>query len=169
MLFLNLSTPPHSMASVPPPSHSSCTQFSLPSRIECRQVTPCRVSGQKIAANPQQAKIRLGCCRFSSGCPMMSIRRMTTWPTCPSTASPRASSAVTKQGYVPCSRPGMSMNRDTSPVHAKPVATWGRRAGTARGRCGVAPRARHPKSGAGTRREQEATPRCCPRPRARGC
>lgn len=34
----------HSMASVLPPRHSSCAQFSLPTRTECRQVTPCRVS-----------------------------------------------------------------------------------------------------------------------------
>ena len=34
---------PHSMASVLPSRHSSCTQFSVPSRAECRQVTPCRV------------------------------------------------------------------------------------------------------------------------------
>ena len=31
-------------ATVLPPRHSSCTQFSMPSRAECRQVTPCRVS-----------------------------------------------------------------------------------------------------------------------------
>lgn len=30
------------MASVLPSRHSSCMQFSVPSRIECRQVTPCR-------------------------------------------------------------------------------------------------------------------------------
>lgn len=34
----------HSMASVLPSRHSSCTQFSVPPRAECRQVTPCRVS-----------------------------------------------------------------------------------------------------------------------------
>ena len=34
----------HSMASVLPSRHSSCLQFSAPSRAECRQVTPCRVS-----------------------------------------------------------------------------------------------------------------------------
>ena len=34
----------HSMASVLPSRHSSCTQFSVPSRAKCRQVTPCRVS-----------------------------------------------------------------------------------------------------------------------------
>lgn len=34
----------NSMASVLTSRHSSCTQFSVPSRIECRQVTPCRVS-----------------------------------------------------------------------------------------------------------------------------
>ena len=34
----------HSMASVLPSRHSSCIQFSVPSRIECRQVTPCRAS-----------------------------------------------------------------------------------------------------------------------------
>ena len=34
----------HSMASVLTSRHSSCTQFSVPSRAECRQVTPCRVS-----------------------------------------------------------------------------------------------------------------------------
>ena len=33
----------HSMASVLAFRHSSCTQFSVPSRVECRQVTPCRV------------------------------------------------------------------------------------------------------------------------------
>ena len=31
---------PHSMASVLPSRHSGCIQFSVPSRIECRQVTP---------------------------------------------------------------------------------------------------------------------------------
>ena len=39
-----LSAYSHSMASVLPSRHSSCTQFSVPPRIECRQVTPCRVS-----------------------------------------------------------------------------------------------------------------------------
>ena len=39
-----LSVYSHSMASVLPSRHSSCTQFSVPSRAECRQVTPCRVS-----------------------------------------------------------------------------------------------------------------------------
>ena len=34
----------HSMASVLPSRHSSCMQFSVPSRIECRQVTPCHAS-----------------------------------------------------------------------------------------------------------------------------
>ena len=34
----------HSMASVPPSHHSSYAQFSAPSRIECRQVTPCHAS-----------------------------------------------------------------------------------------------------------------------------
>ena len=34
----------HSMASVPPSRHSSCAQFSVPPRAECRQVTPCRAS-----------------------------------------------------------------------------------------------------------------------------
>ena len=34
----------HSMASVLPSRHSSCTQFSAPPRAECRQVTPRRVS-----------------------------------------------------------------------------------------------------------------------------
>lgn len=34
----------HSMSLVPSSSHSSCTQFSVPSRAERRQVTPCRVS-----------------------------------------------------------------------------------------------------------------------------
>lgn len=34
----------HSMASVLTSRHSSCAQFSVPSRAECRQVTPCRVS-----------------------------------------------------------------------------------------------------------------------------
>ena len=34
----------HSMASVLPSRHSSCTQFSVPSRAECRQVILCRVS-----------------------------------------------------------------------------------------------------------------------------
>ena len=33
-----------SMTSVLPFRHSSCVQFSVPSRAECRQVTPCRVS-----------------------------------------------------------------------------------------------------------------------------
>ena len=39
-----LSVYSHSMASVLAFRHSSCTQFSVPSRAECRQVTPCRVS-----------------------------------------------------------------------------------------------------------------------------
>ena len=39
-----LSAYSHSMASVLPSRHSSCIQFSVPSRIECRQVTPCRAS-----------------------------------------------------------------------------------------------------------------------------
>ena len=34
----------HSMVIVLPPRHSSCAWFSVPSRAECRQVTPCRVS-----------------------------------------------------------------------------------------------------------------------------
>lgn len=34
----------HSMAAVLMSRHSSCIQFSVPSRIECRQVTPCRAS-----------------------------------------------------------------------------------------------------------------------------
>lgn len=34
----------HSMASVLPSRHSSCIQFSVPSRVGCRQVTPCRAS-----------------------------------------------------------------------------------------------------------------------------
>lgn len=34
----------HSMASILPSRHSSCTQFSVPSRAKCRQVTPCRAS-----------------------------------------------------------------------------------------------------------------------------
>ena len=34
----------HSMVIVLPPRHSSYTQFSVPPRAECRQVTPCRVS-----------------------------------------------------------------------------------------------------------------------------
>ena len=41
----------HSMASVLTSRHSSCIQFSVPSRIECRQITPYRVSsasGSKI-------------------------------------------------------------------------------------------------------------------------
>ena len=40
----SLSAYSHSMALVLLPGHSSCTQFSVPSRVECRQVTPCRVS-----------------------------------------------------------------------------------------------------------------------------
>ena len=39
-----LSAYSHSMASVLPSRHSSCAQFSVPSRGECRQVTPCRAS-----------------------------------------------------------------------------------------------------------------------------
>ena len=39
-----LSTYSHSMASVLPSRHSSCAQFSVPSRTECRQVTLCRAS-----------------------------------------------------------------------------------------------------------------------------
>ena len=34
----------HSMALILSSRHSSCIQFSVPSRAECRQVTPCRVS-----------------------------------------------------------------------------------------------------------------------------
>ena len=34
----------HSVAAFLPSRHSSCAQFSVPSRAECRQVTPCRVS-----------------------------------------------------------------------------------------------------------------------------
>ena len=34
----------HSMASILAFRHSSCAWFSVPSRAECRQVTPCRVS-----------------------------------------------------------------------------------------------------------------------------
>ena len=34
----------HSVASILTSRHSSCAQFSVPSRAECRQVTPCRVS-----------------------------------------------------------------------------------------------------------------------------
>ena len=44
----SLSAYSHSMALVLPSSHSSCTQFSVPSRAECRQVTPCRVSSALI-------------------------------------------------------------------------------------------------------------------------
>ena len=47
---------PHSMASVLPSRHSGCIQFSVPSRIECRQVTPCRVSsasGTKVGTTPK--------------------------------------------------------------------------------------------------------------------
>ena len=34
----------HSMVTVLLSRHSSCTQFSVSSRTECRQITPCRVS-----------------------------------------------------------------------------------------------------------------------------
>ena len=43
----------HSMASVLPSRYSSCAQFSVSPRAECRQVTPCRVSsasGTKVGA-----------------------------------------------------------------------------------------------------------------------
>ena len=33
----------HSMVTVQPSRHSSCTQFSMPSQAECRRVTPRRV------------------------------------------------------------------------------------------------------------------------------
>ena len=39
-----LSVYSHSMASLLPSRHSSCAQFSVPPRAECRQVTPCRAS-----------------------------------------------------------------------------------------------------------------------------
>ena len=42
--FRALSAYFHSMVAVLPSRHSSCAQFSAPSRAECRQVTPCRVS-----------------------------------------------------------------------------------------------------------------------------
>ena len=48
-----------SMASVLPSRHSSCTQFSAPSRAECRQVTPCRVSsasGTKVGTTSFQTQ-----------------------------------------------------------------------------------------------------------------
>lgn len=38
----------YSMASVLPSRHSGCIQFSVPSRIECRQVTPYRVSSASV-------------------------------------------------------------------------------------------------------------------------
>ena len=34
----------HSVVAFLLPRHSSCAQYSLPSRAECRQVTPCRAS-----------------------------------------------------------------------------------------------------------------------------
>ena len=40
-----------SMTSVLPFRHSSCAQFSVPSRAECRQVTPCRVSSASGTKN----------------------------------------------------------------------------------------------------------------------
>lgn len=46
----------HSMALYLSSRHSSCTQFSVPSRDECRQVTPCRVSsasGTKAGTTPK--------------------------------------------------------------------------------------------------------------------
>lgn len=46
----------HSMALFLSSRHSSCTQFSVPSRDECRQVTPCRVSsasGTKAGTTPK--------------------------------------------------------------------------------------------------------------------
>ena len=46
----------HSMASVLPFRHSSCAQFSVPSRTKCRQVTPCRASsasGTKAGTTPK--------------------------------------------------------------------------------------------------------------------
>lgn len=49
----------HSMASVLPSRHSSCIQFSVPSRIECRQVTPCRVSSASGAKAGTTSKTHL--------------------------------------------------------------------------------------------------------------
>ena len=46
----------HSMALFLSSRHSSCTQFSVQSRDECRQVTPCRVSsasGTKAGTTPK--------------------------------------------------------------------------------------------------------------------
>ena len=53
---LPLSRYSHSMALFLSSRHSSCTQFSVPSRDECRQVTPCRVSsasGTKAGTTPK--------------------------------------------------------------------------------------------------------------------
>ena len=49
----------HSTASVLPSRHSSCTQFSIPSRAECRQITPCRVSSPSGTEAGTPSKIRL--------------------------------------------------------------------------------------------------------------
>ena len=38
----------HSVASILTFRHFSCAQFSVPSRIECRQVTPCRASSASV-------------------------------------------------------------------------------------------------------------------------
>ncbi len=44
------------MASVLPSRHSICIQFSVPSRIECRQVTPCRASSRASSASGTKAE-----------------------------------------------------------------------------------------------------------------
>lgn len=41
---IGISTSSHPMVPVLPSHHSSCTQFSVTSRAECRQVAPCRIS-----------------------------------------------------------------------------------------------------------------------------
>ena len=48
VLVRALSAYSHSIVAVLPSRHSSCAQFSVPSRVECRQVTPCRVSSALI-------------------------------------------------------------------------------------------------------------------------
>ena len=54
----------HSMVSVLPSRHSSCAQFSVSSRAECRQVTPCRVSSASGAKAGTTSIIFRGCGRI---------------------------------------------------------------------------------------------------------
>ena len=49
----------YSVASILTSRHSSCIQFSVPSRIECRQVTPCRASSASGAKAGTTSKTHL--------------------------------------------------------------------------------------------------------------